>query len=92
MPEIAPYPAIPRPPTNTELDEIREVLAAKWGECSLDALLCSYIAVYDSYCTSSPGFVGKLVSIVFDGDPGYVATLGKPIRGSGWMLFLDHIE
>ena len=31
----------------------------------------AYIAVYDEYCTGGPGYIGKLMSVVWDGSPSF---------------------
>lgn len=59
----------PRLPTPQEIRELKNHFCRRGG----DALTvdCAYIAVFDHYVTGSPGYVGKLLSVVWDGSPSF---------------------
>lgn len=61
-------------PRSPNADELR--LLGDWlidqgcDEFSAQELpACGYIAVFDHYVTGSPGYVGKVLSVIWDGSP-----------------------
>lgn len=61
----------PRPPNTGELAELGRWLSGQGYEPDEARLTAqsAYVAVYDKYISGSPGFVGKLMSVVWDGGP-----------------------
>jgi hypothetical protein len=61
----------PRAPTDDELKEL-SVWNVKQGLDEDDAehvARCAYVAVFDQYESGSPGYVGKVMTVVWDGSP-----------------------
>jgi hypothetical protein len=59
----------PRPPVRGELHELSEWLVQQ-GCYRDDADMIArnaYVAVYDHFATGCPGYIGKLMSVVWDG-------------------------
>jgi len=56
---------IPRLPTQEELNEL-----ASYSEMELEEVQdYGYIAVFDHYCTDSPGYFGKVMVVVWSSGP-----------------------
>ena len=56
-----------RSPTADEIQELKDLLCPTGvDELTID---CAYIAVFENYVTDSPGFAGKLMSVVWGGSP-----------------------
>jgi hypothetical protein len=70
---------VPRPPTSKEITQLKKLLCP--GGVDPLSINCAYIAVFDHYITDSPGYAGKLMSVVWDGSPSiydvYVWVDGK---------------
>src|SRR6266487_4518003 len=76
----------PRVPTNEEKHEVVEWLLANdraWHDTErereireeLKSLIdTAYIAVFDTYSTGGPGYVGKVMVVVYDGGPQQTET------------------
>jgi hypothetical protein len=64
-----------REATNTEFDMIKKCFAAYTGEepdeNSIDS---SFITIIEDYMTGSPGYVGKVAVVVFDGSPEHIMS------------------
>jgi hypothetical protein len=63
----------PRPPNDDELLQLAHWLADNGHEDEGAILVArgAYVAVYDHYMTGGPGYVGKLMSVVWDGAPSF---------------------
>lgn len=61
----------PRNPTTGELQELTEYLLSEGydAEDAAETAASAYAAVYDHYSTGGPGYVGKLMSVVWDSSP-----------------------
>ena len=62
----------PRRPTDQEKDELVRYFVDNegWPEDNTNqSVQGAYIAVFDRYTTDSPGFSGKLMSVVWSGSP-----------------------
>ncbi len=62
----------PRTPKADELRQLAEYLLSLGAYEEDTAVLTAanaFVAVYDEYCTGSPGYYGKLMSVVWDGSP-----------------------
>jgi len=57
----------PRPPTPDEITQLKDLLCP--GGVDPLSIESAFIAVFDGYITDSPGYVGKLMSVVWDGSP-----------------------
>jgi hypothetical protein len=60
---------IPRPPIRREFHELSEWLVEQ-GYYRDDAEMITrnaYVAVYDHFATGCPGYIGKVMSVVWDG-------------------------
>jgi hypothetical protein len=68
-------PGVPnpvRPPNADERKQLADWLLSTGAYDPEDARLiveAAYVAVFDSYCTGGPGYVGKVISVVWDGAP-----------------------
>jgi len=67
-------PAAPNTPRSPNPDELRQL--ADWlcgqghdREDTPGVASSAFVAVYDRYSTGGPGYVGKLMSVVWDGAP-----------------------
>ncbi len=75
----------PRQPTPDELRELIEYSMRNYKETDFRSLpLPQYVAVFDNYMTDSPGYIGKLLVVVWGGGPGFVQSFiwekGKPME------------
>jgi len=62
----------PRRPNADELKQLANWLQSLGAYDEENAAMTAdnaYIAVYDHYCTGCPGYVGKLMSVIWDGSP-----------------------
>jgi hypothetical protein len=61
----------PRTPNAEELQQLAGWLAGQGYDLDDATGIASaaYVAVYDYYMTGGPGYVGKLMSVVWDGSP-----------------------
>jgi|SRR5947207_8156918 len=73
----------PRIPTEAEKEELlEEVITQKYSnppsdegrQDDADAIENASIAVFDNYITDSPGYAGKLMVVVWSGDPSFTET------------------
>src|SRR5437867_10443065 len=71
----------PRKPTEAEKNELVEYLLANDYENDQNERMNIHgfveqaaIAVFDDYITGSPGYSGKLMVVVYDGDPKWTET------------------
>lgn len=81
--------AIPRRPTTKEVRELVEYQITHFGQGDetqdkedwQDWVQIAYIAVYDNYVSDSPGYVGKVMTVIWAGGPSaheiYVWLNGK---------------
>jgi hypothetical protein len=69
----------PRKPNEIELKQLTQFtsLQYKFSSSSIEnekeaanQVSRAFIAVFDDYCTGSPGWAGKLMVVVWDGSPG----------------------
>ena len=77
----------PRNPNSDELKQLANWLQSLGAYDEEGATMTAenaYAAVYDTYCTGCPGYVGKLMSVVWDGSPStydvFIWTDGKMIQ------------
>lgn len=69
----------PRTPTPAERNELRDYISATGSDPTLvDSV---FIAVFDHFVTGSPGYAGKIMTVIWDGSPStydvYVWTNGN---------------
>lgn len=72
--ETSPAATQPRPPNEEELQQLADWLLGQGfieQEDAIGTARSAYVAVYDAYCTGCPGYVGKLMSVVWDGAPSF---------------------
>lgn len=60
---------VSRLPTEAELTELQTLIESEGSEPAF--VLDAYIAVYDRYITGSPGYIGKLMTVVWDAGPSF---------------------
>lgn len=81
-----------RAPEQAELMKIAAAVAPHTGQPLaevLDLLHCASVAVFPDYCTGSPGYVGPVYVVVWDGGPEIITTL---IERRGMLEVLGHGE
>ena len=67
----------PRIPTMQEKKELIDYLVKHdnfAAEDIEDTVNCAYIAIFDDYVTGGPGYSGKVMVVVYDGDPSQTET------------------
>jgi hypothetical protein len=70
--DTSPAEYTPRPPNAEEKKQLADWLLATGAYEADDAASladCAYVAVFDHYATGCPGYVGKVISVVWDGSP-----------------------
>lgn len=84
--ETSPATNQPRSPNADELRQLADWLQSHGhDEYAAEIATYAYVAVYDHYTTDSPGYAGKLMSVVWSGSPTFFDVFtwedGKIERG-----------